>query len=246
MTTELSLPKGHGLVRVAHNLRVHAYRPQDWGSMAATDYWANFGDLTLVPADSSDLDLYGWVEGGTWVYLAGSGADFISNSPIADAGTTGGAHFDDASDAITSPYIFGDYAHALLAGQFLGYMPTSLNMECYARFSANGDENGSGFGFIEAGGSAATTNDTMAYISTGGTVFELHSGAAEDAGATDDMNPHLWKIKCKGTTAEWFLDGTSQGTIDLQDDLWPVAWSAGTQSGGSNDPVVSWVHIYYE
>jgi hypothetical protein len=128
-------------------------------------------------------------------------------------------------------------------------MPTSLNMECYARFASGADENETGFGFLEAGvdANALVKGDLMAYISTGGTVFELHSGATEDAGSAEDTDPHQWKIKCSGTTAEWFIDGTSQGTIALQDDLWPVAWGAGTKaSSGENDPVINWVHIWYE
>ena len=248
MTTELSRPKGHGIVRVAHNLRVHAYRPQDWGAFPATDYWANWGDLTFADAAASDLVANGWLTSG-FSQLASSGADFISGSPIADAGTIGGLNFDAVSDYIISPFLFGDYAHALLAGQILGYLPTTLNMECYARFASGADEEETGFGFLEAGvdANALVKADLMAYITTDGTNFSLESGAAADAGAAEDTDPHQWKIKCKGTTAEWFIDGTSQGTIALQDDLWPVAWGAGTKaSSGQNDPVINWLHIWYE
>lgn len=243
MTTELSIPKGHGLVRVAHNLRHHAIRPRDWGVSAATDYWALFGNLDI--ASGNELDAYGWWTSG-FGYVAGSGADFLSSS---DVGTPGGILFDTHSDFLISPFIFGDYANALLAGQILGYMPTSLNMECYARFAANNNEEETGFGFLEAGvdENALVKGDLMAYITSDGTNFSLESGIAADASiGLDDTNPHQWKIKCKGTTAEWFIDGTSQGTIALQEDLWPVAWGVGTKaSSGANDPVVSWVHIWY-
>jgi hypothetical protein len=246
MTTELSPPKGHGIVRVSHNLRVHAYTPQEWGAFPATDYWANWGYLTGIPGNAiGDPDLYGWLTSG-YSHLATSGADFISSS---DVGTTGGINFDAVSDYIISPFIFGDYAHALLAGQILGYVPTSLNMECYARFAANNDEEETGFGFLEAGvdANALVKADLMAFITSDGTNFSLESAAAADAGSTDNTNPHQWKIKCKGTTAEWFIDGTSQGTIALQTDLWPVAWGAGTKAAtGANDPVINWVHIWYE
>jgi len=167
----------------------------------------------------------------------------------ADVGTTGGLNFDTAGDYIISPFIFGDYAHALLAGQILGYMPASLNMECYARFAANNDEEETGFGFLEAGvdAGALAKADLMAYITTDGTDFSLESGAAADAGSTDNIDPHQWKIRCKGTTAEWWIDGVSQGAIALQDDLWPVAWGAGTKAAtGANDPVIAWTHIWYE
>ncbi len=248
MVTELSTPRGHGLVRVAHNLRVHATNPQEWGNTAATDYWANFGNLDQIPANAiGDLDLYGWVT-TAFSHLAGSGADFMSASPIADAGTTGGLNFATAGDYLTSPFIFGDYAHALMAGQILGKMPTSLNMECYARFAANANEEESGFGFVEAGAASPFVKaGLMALITSDGTNFSLESAAAVDAGAVDDTNPHQWKIRFRGTTAEWWIDGTSQGTIAIQDDLWPVAWGVSTKAAsGTNDPVISWVHIWYE
>jgi hypothetical protein len=246
MTTELSVPKGHGLVRVAHNLRVHALHPQEWGALPATDYWANWGYLTGIPGNAiGDPDLYGWLTSG-YSHLASSGADFMSS---ADVGTTGGLNFDAAGDYIISPFIFGDYAHALLVGQILGHMPTSLNMECYARFAANNDEEETGFGFLEAGtdANALVKADLMAFITSDGTNFSLESGAAADAGSTDNTTAHQFKIKCSGTTAEWFIDGTSQGTIALQNDLWPVAWGAGTKATtGANDPVIAWTHIWYE
>ena len=53
---------------------------------AATDYWANFGDLSLVPADSQDLVNYGWVESGTWATLAGSDGDLLSSADRKPAG----------------------------------------------------------------------------------------------------------------------------------------------------------------
>ncbi len=233
----------HKITR-APDRRVHVNRPQDWGSAAGTDYWANFGDLTLVPADSSDLDLTGWVEAGTWVHLAGSGADFISSSTV---GTTGGAHIDVAGDAIRSPFIFGDYAHAKMVEGLLGYEPTLLNMECYARFNADGgDDEDSGFGFVEAGAATPFVKaGLMALITSDGTNFSLESGAAADAGSADNQDPHLWKISVSSASIEWFIDGTSQGTLALQAALWPVAWGASVGAGGTADPVISWVHIWY-
>ena len=245
MVTELSTPRGHGLVRVAHNLRVHAPTNQEWGAYAATDFWANFGNPDAIPANAiGDPDLYGWTTSG-YSHTAGSAADFLSST---DVGTTQGINLDTAGDYILSPFIFGDYANALLAGQILGHFPTSLNMECYARFAANNDEEETGFGFVEAGSTGALAKaDLMAYITSDGTNFSLESGAAADAGSTDNTTAHQFKIKCKGATAEWFIDGTSQGTIALQNDLWPVAWGASTKaSTGANDPVIAWVHIWYE
>ncbi len=246
MTTELSPPKGHGIVRVSHNLRVHANRPEDWGSMAATDYWASWGDLTRIPGNAiGDPDLHGWDTTG-YSHLAGSGADFLSSS---DVGTTGGLNFDTAGDYIASPFIFGDFAHALMAGQILGFMPTRLNMECYARFGADGgDDEDTGFGFIEAGAATPFVKaGLMALITSDGTNFSLESGAAAAAGSADNQDAHQWKISFTSSGIDWFIDGTKQSnSLALQTDLFPIAWGASVGAGGTGDPVIAWTHIWYE
>ena len=240
MTASITATKGD-------SRRVHVNRPQDWGSSAGTDFWAVFGDLTLVPADPTDLVNFGWLEAGTWVHLAGTGADLLSG-PGAGAGTTGGAHIDTAGDAITSPFIFGDWVHQQMAAGILGYEPTKLVMECIARFNADGgDDEDTGWGFIEAGAATpAVKAGLMAFITSDGTNFSLESGAAADAGSADNQDEHLWRIEFTSAAIEWFIDGTSQGTLALQADLFPIAWAASVGGGGTGDPVISWVHIWYE
>lgn len=230
--------------------RVHIQNPRFWGSSAGTDYWAVFGDTAMIEtATQGDLDLWGW-ETTDVAFIVGSGADFLSGSPIADAGTIGGIHTDATADFLISPFIFGDFSHTQMVAGLLGYTPTNLNMECYAMFSANSDENATGFGFVEAGGGggALADADMMAFIGTGGTKFEIIRGDGTVDASVDnvDTDPHLWKITCSGTTAEWFIDGVSQGTITLQDNLWPVSWAVNTETSGTDDPVVSWVHIWYD
>ena len=226
--------------------RVHCRRPQDWGSAFATDFWMYCHDGDLVAGGGDDLVNHGWISSGG-VYLPNTGADFMSGSPAADIGTMGGYHMDTASDTLASPEIFGDYMHQLVAAEILGYTPTTLNAEFYMRLSANADQQASGAGFWENGATSGFAKaDCMAVVASGGTNFELHSGAAEDSGATDDTLLHLWKIQCTGTTAEWWLDGTSQGTIALQDNLWPVSFGVNTQAAGTNDPILGRVHVWYE
>ena len=244
MTTELPPPRGHGVVRVAHNLRCHITDPRGWACCAGTDFWVNFSDLTLVPGGKHDLVDYGWLENGTWVTLASSGADLLDAD---DVGDIGGVHCDTAGDALTSPFIFGDYAHGLQAGQFLGYMPTTLCCEMYMRFSANNDEEVSGAGFLEAGASAAyAKGDLMALVADDGTYFSLESGAAAAVGSAHDANPHLFKIvMVAGATIKWYIDGVLQANaLALQTDLWPCAWVINAET--DNDPIVNWVHIWYQ
>ena len=223
--------------------RIHVTDPKLWGSNAGTDFWWNCNNADQVAAGSDDLVGHGWISTGG-VYLAGSAADFLSS---ADVGTTGGYHMDTAADTVASPQVFGDYLHARMAEAILGAAPTTLNAEFYMRLSANNDEQASGVGFWEAGSTSAfAKGDTMAVVVSGGTNFEIHSGAAEDSGSTDNTTAHIFKMTGTfGSTWEWWIDGTSQGTLAIQADLWPVMFGVNTQAGGSNDPVLNWAHVWY-
>ena len=225
--------------------RVHVLHPHEWAEAGATDYWANFGNVVCISGNAiGDLDLYGWTTTG-FSHTVGSAADFLSSSGV---GTTGGVNFGAVSDHLRSPFIFGDYAHGQLVAALLGYDPTILNMECYARFAANANEEETGFGFVEAGSAVPFVKaGLMALITSDGTNFSLESGAAADAGSADNTTPHLFKIAVGSASIEWFIDGVSQGTLALQTGLWPVAWGASTKAtSGTNDPVINWIHIWYE
>lgn len=231
---------------IERDKRVHQLSPHEWGCNPATDYWANFNEADLAAAGGKDLADDGWDASG-FSYLAGSGAALLSTTT---QGTTGGLNFDGFGDYLISPHIFGDWAHALLAQQFLGYFPTTLNMECVARFAAVIDEEATGFGFVQDGTdvNALVKADWMAGITVDGTNFSLESSAGADAGSTKATTPHLFKITGTfGSTWEWFIDGTSQGTLAVVANQGPMAWAVGTKAAdGTNDPVISWVHIWYE
>jgi hypothetical protein len=223
--------------------RIHITDPKLWGSNAGSDFWWNCNNADQIAAGSDDLVGHGWISTGG-VYLAGSLADFGSS---ADVGTTGGFHMDTAGDTVASPQIFGDYLHMRMVQEILGYMPTTLNAEFYMRLSANNDEQASGAGFWEAGSTSAFAKaDCMAVVASGGTNFELHSGAAEDSGSADSTNATLFKITVTtGSTIEWWINGTSQGTLALQTDLWPAMFGVNTQAAGTNDPILNWAHVWY-
>ena len=101
---------------------------------------------------------------------------------------------------------------------------------------------------VENAGTSGVDNDAMAWIFTDGANFTLRSAADSDAGAADDALWHIFKIvvSAGGTsdTIEWFIDGTSQGTIDRQTDLWPCSF--GMHALTTNRPGLGWVHIYYK
>ena len=108
---------------------------------------------------------------------------------------------------------------------------------------ASANETQSAFGFLEVGGTSAVANDHMAAVFSNATTFGLRSGAASDAGAAVDNAYHVWKIVVNSTNVTWYIDGTSQGTIALQAELWPVSFFAHTLT--TNRFNLGWVHIYY-
>jgi hypothetical protein len=245
MTTELSVPKGHGIVRVAHNLRHHVVKAQDWNRSAGTDFWL-LSEAEYAGAANDDLITnFGWTT--TTIALASpTGADFASSDGV---GTPNSLLFGDDTDLLQSPTIFGDYAHVLMAGQFLGRLPTRLIVEVYAAFTTNsGSETRTGFGLTEAGGTSGTANDAMAWIHIpDGANFAIRSGADSDTGSADDANFHQFRIVVSvGTTdkIEWFIDGTSQGTMDSQDNLWPCSFGAYTST--NNRISLAFAHLWYE
>ena len=227
--------------------RVHVSNLKEWGTSIGTDYWANFADLTLVPGGATDFVNYGWLEAGTFVTVKNAAADLISSADTGD--TLAGVHMDTADDSVTSPFIFGDYSHALAAGAILGYTPDTLNMECYARFSATNDEETTGFGFVKH--DAATVfakTDLIAYVTTDGTNFSLESsGAAAASDGLDSTVATKFKIEMKsGTAINWYIDDTLQtNTLALLEDEFPTAFCMQAGTGGTNDPIVAWVHVWY-
>jgi hypothetical protein len=245
MTTELAVPKGHGLVRVAHNLRQHVVKAQDWNRSAGTDFWL-LTEAEYAGAASDDLITnFGWTT-TTLALATPTGGDFLASTGV---GTPNSILFGDDTDLLQSPTIFGDYAHGLMAGQILGHLPTRLVCEVYAAFTTNsGSETRSGFGLTAAGGTSGTANDAMAWIHTpDGANFGLRSPSDSDAGSAVDTSFHQFRIVVStGTTdaIEWFIDGTSQGTIDSQEDLWPCSF--GGYSSTANRISLAWAHLWYE
>ena len=231
-----------GIVR---DKRVHIYRPQDWGEGIGTDFWASWGNILMADTLGLDLVANGWLTSG-FSHTVGSAAGMLDSS---DVGVTGGINCDVADDYIVSPFIFGDYAHGKMVEAITGVVPTTISMECYARFSSSGaDEQATGFGFVEAGSTGSFAKaDANGLVTIGATNFELHTGAAADEGSAKATTAALFKVVyTAGSTSEWFIDGTSQGTLAIQGNTWPSAFAINTQAAGANDPVVAWTHIWYE
>lgn len=224
--------------------RLHVTDPRKWATSPGTDFWFVPGpEVTTAEVSGTLLSDFGWTT-TSLVETAGSGGDFLAS---ADVGTPPHLLTNAASDLLQSPSIFGDYIHGQQAAEFLGYSPTQLIVDFYAAMTVHSaNETATGWGLVEAGGTAGTDADAMAWIFTDGSNFTLRSAADSDAGAADDAAWHRFRIVVsQGTTdaVEWFIDGTSQGTMDLQEDLWPCSF--GMFASTTNRPGLAWVHIYY-
>lgn len=222
--------------------RRHVASPQMWAVEVGTDFWLDPAVNGMITAGNAhELSDYGWTTTALGL-TAGSGADFLSS---ADVGTVNVITFDAANDLLLSPRRFGDYQHGLVAKGLLGYYPTRLCAEVYAAFSTHSaNETTTGFGLVTA--TPLTDTNHVAFIRTDGSNFAMRSSGAADAGAADDAAFHLFRIELTFGTglAEWFIDGTSQGTIAILGDSFPVAF--GASAGTTNRLSLGLVHIWYE
>lgn len=196
---------------------------------------------------AEDLSDVGWtITTFAGQFVAGVDADFLAT---ADKGVP--AHFVTTapSDRLQSPAIFGDWVHGRQAANHLGEDPTTLTVEQWVTFSvAANSETATAVGFTDAGGSSIVATDAVAMIHSDGTNFICRSSADADTGALIDTALHLFKIVIsQGTTdaIEWFIDGTSQGTLDLREDVFPVSWGGGVVSAGSNRLLIGPCRVFY-
>ncbi len=227
--------------------RVHITEPRLWSRSIGTDYWARFG-AGVVSAQATAGELlsdYGWTTTSLVETAATGGGDFLDS---ADFSVPDHLLTDASADLLESPSIFGDYAGSRAAETILGYAPTALTCEFYGSWTVvTGTSNRSGFGLVQDGGAAGTAVDQLAWIYTDGTNFILRSSGDSSVGALDDTDWHTWKIVVSNgsTTAaiEWFIDGTSQGTLDRLEDQWPVSF--GMHALTTNRPAIAWLHIWY-
>ena len=238
MATELSPLRGHGLVRVAHQLRIDV--PSHlWQSMPGTDFWIVAGSADAITASGatnlSGLDSFGWTT-TTLGFTNSVTADFMSSADDTPPIIQGA----DTTDVLRSPIIFGNYSHQLLVGQKLGYLPTRLIVDFYGAFTvASANEAGTYMGFHN--GAAI-----VAAIYSDGTNFILSNGSVTDVGALIDNLYHQWRVIVHSVpgTIEWKIDGVSQGTVAILPDVWPAA--LGCVAGTTNRWALSWAHVWYE
>ena len=227
----------------AFDKRIHVLQARDWSQAIGTDYWAKFGVGSTTAATT--LANFGWTTTALTETAATGAGDFMDSTT---PGVPDHVLTDASGDLLQSPSMLGGYEGFLAAEHILGYSPTKLHVEFYGAFTVvTGTSNRSGFGLTEDAGTAGVAADELAWIYTDGTNFTIRSDADSDVGALDNVDWHLWKIVIKTGSAtdavEWFIDGTSQGTMNRKTDEWPVSF--GMHAFTTNRPAISWVHLWY-
>lgn len=206
----------------------------------ATDFWFNAANsiagLSATTAVGA-LQSSGWVSNTSPAFSNTATGDLISSADD----TPTAFLMDTSGDKFYSPIIFGDYAHALMAGQFLGYTPTRLRARFYAAFTvASASETTGLLGFT--GGATA-----VAAIISNGTNFLGTNATNTSTLLLVDNAYHLWDITLdsSGTPAIGYtVDGVAYTPTVVAQDLFPCAF--GMVATTTNRQALAWAHIWYE
>lgn len=217
-----------------------------WDHSSGSDFFFRPDAAQIAgTGNAEDLSDRGWTITGSATYVPGVGGDFLSS---ADKGVPSHYLLDAAGDIIQSPALFGNHTDGEQAGHHLGNItPTSLTATFEASFAdASNNETASGIGFSKAGLAINVATSHYAVIFSDGTNFGLRSSGATDLGAVVDNAVHHWDIVLSGSTAEWYMDDVSQGSIALLTDVFPLSWGAGILAAtGANDIQMGDCRIYY-
>lgn len=243
---------------------------QDWNKRPGVEFW-------LVPALVSQgvgtfsgglmaVTSNGWVNTGTIVGVAGSGADFpaaaehlwyssVTAEMASDRGAPNVFAIDTAADLLNSPALFGDPTHMALAAELMGMsdLPQSLLFDSWSQFAVViTTSDTSGLGFVEDNGAASVANDAMAIFHSDGTNFKMRSGAAASAALmAADTSFHRFRAKISrpDQLVYAYIDdmGTAKGSIALEADEFPCSFGAGVLTGtGANFINLGPTRVRYE
>lgn len=188
----------------------------------------------------------GWTYTGTPIVLASGSGDFNTTADITPFGLTLTTTAS-AQSLRFQTLLFGSYAHRAIATDILGYEPTKLCFRVWANFPVNtANETHSGFGFATAVAATTADSEKVAWIHSDGTNFVLRQNGNTDAGAAKDTSWHEFMVKIDATNMEWFIDGTSQGTLSTPADVWPVTYQANGAASRTNTLSQSGLVVWYE
>ncbi len=219
---------------------------------------ATLGDLgwtttSLVLAGGAGAD----VPNASW-----TSTDISGGAPALDWGTPGYTLTDASTDLLQSPAIFADPMGFWEAGKLLGSTkpPLKFIAEFWGALTVDSaNETRSGFGLVEAGGTAGTAADTLAWIYSDGTNLRIENGAATAPvygtliAVTEQLLLHRLVITRSDVaqtlqTIQWLTspDGitfTSRATVLQETDLLPCSF--GMYANTTNRPALYGTAFFY-
>ncbi|OGT54344.1 MAG: hypothetical protein A3E01_15375 [Gammaproteobacteria bacterium RIFCSPHIGHO2_12_FULL_63_22] len=226
-----------------------AWTPQEWSMRPAATYAIKFavGGPSLTSGDAHELADYGFTT-TTLGLTGGSGADVPDAGwSTLDWGTPGKLAGGDTTDLFQSPAIFADPMGFYEAAKCLNISGAQPPKQFVAEWwgaltTASADESTSGFGLVEAGGTAGTAANRFAWIKSDGTNLLLASGAAAATvvnalAVVTTMLLHRIVIDRVLQRVDWYTstDGitfTHRAYLALEADELPVSF--GAYSGTTN------------
>lgn len=233
--------------------RVHITNPLQWGNAVGTDFWLYANSNGSLTASTQYLITDGGWTATSLTLRDGTGADFMTKS---DVGTPSAYVTNAGADLLSSPAIFGDYAHAHAAAVILGKttLPRYLVMDAYALFDTqSADEQTTNIGFVVNSGSPVTSADATAVINTDATNWRSQTGATRATNTTNiaiTTAPHWFRIMidrqgASATTGTILcsVDGVPFSTQAMVDDRAPYKFGFG--DGTTNRIQLNQVHIFY-
>ena len=222
---------------------------QDWNRTPGLEYWLQPGLVSQGVGTFSGglmaVTSNGWVNTGTVIGVAGSGADFpaaaefkwyssVAANQASDRGTPNHFAIDTAADLLNSPAIFGDPTHMEQAAWLAerDELPSKLVFDSMSAFDAANNETASGLGFVEDGGAASVANDHLACFFIDGTSFRLRNDTATSAAlmAADTLFHHFRVVIDRiNQLAYAYIDNmaTALGSIAIKADEFPCSFGAG-------------------
>lgn len=209
--------------------------PRDWGSRPGLHFYLYFADQDLVnTAVEAYLGNFGFAVSASIVISGGSNTgDFLS--PIG----VDPPHVELvlASQAIESPNLFGSFEHGQAIKEILGFTPTKMFFETYAKFvdtpASPTDTQILGFG------------EGVCYIRHDGTNFQIaRDNSLKTNIQTGDNDWHIFRIRIEDAMYG-SVDGGPEVSVALTTGEWPAPMKL-VASDAAEDLHVAWVHIWYE
>ncbi len=225
---------------------LNTFTPSPASSRVDATRWHLSSGTHFANLQSSGTANTGWTATGSPSALTPGTGDFNTTADFAPAGISL-ATTASAQSIRFQTLLFGSYAQWAMARDILGYEPTKLCFSVWASFAVNtANESLTGFGFVTQVAAITADAHKVAWIHSDGTNFTFRENTNTDAGAAKDTALHQFMVKIDATNMEWFIDGTSQGTLSTPADVWPVSWQVNGAAARTNTVQMASLVVWYE